>query len=251
DYADYMVNHQRRPGVAPLAGGRGDGTSHGRGAPNPDQIDRYIANGGFWVGHLPEAAAYFKPWDAAYQDWAVDIGLADAPQPYLFQLYSEHLAPSPAAARGKGAQQPPEHLRAQLIEAMAPLPLWYPPLTEARIDAAEYPLHAITQRPMAMYHSWHSQNPWLRQIHGRNPLYVPGGLWEKLGFSDGDWAHVISPHGRITAPVARMDALNPDTVWTWNAIGKRPGAWALDPEAPEATRGFLLNHLISELLPAR
>ena len=48
-----------------------------------------------------------------------------------------------------------------------------------------------------------------------------------------------------------MDALNPHTVWTWNAIGKRPGAWALDPAAPEAPRGFLLNHLISELLPPK
>ena len=46
-----------------------------------------------------------------------------------------------------------------------------------------------------------------------------------------------------------MDAQNPPTVWTWNAIGKRPGAWALAPDAPEATRGFLLNHLIPERLP--
>ncbi len=46
-----------------------------------------------------------------------------------------------------------------------------------------------------------------------------------------------------------MDGVNPDTVWTWNAIGKRAGAWNLAPDAPEATRGFLLNHLISELLP--
>ena len=52
-------------------------------------------------------------------------------------------------------------------------------------------------------------------------------------------------------PVARMDALNPNTVWTWNAIGKRKGAWALDAEAPEATKGFLLNHLIHELLPPK
>ena len=28
-----------------------------------------------------------------------------------------------------------------------------------------------------------------------------------------------------------------------------PGAWGLAPGAPEATRGFLLNHLIAELLP--
>ena len=46
-----------------------------------------------------------------------------------------------------------------------------------------------------------------------------------------------------------MDGVNDDTVWTWNAVGKRAGAWNLDPKAPEAKRGFLLNHLISELLP--
>ena len=35
------------------------------------------------------------------------------------------------------------------------------------------------------------------------------------------------------------------------AIGKRKGAWALDEKAPEATKGFLLNHLIHELLPPK
>jgi hypothetical protein len=35
-----------------------------------------------------------------------------------------------------------------------------------------------------------------------------------------------------------MDALNGTTLWTWNAIGKRKGAWALDKDAPEATRGL-------------
>jgi anaerobic selenocysteine-containing dehydrogenase len=134
---------------------------------------------------------------------------------------------------------------------MSPLPQWHAPLSDSLTDLAEYPLHAITQRPAAMYHSWGSQNAWLRQIHGENPLFIPGGIWEEHGFAEGDWAHLISPHGRITVPVARMDALNPKTVWTWNAIGKRPQAWALDKDAPEATRGFLLNHLISELLPAR
>ncbi len=48
-----------------------------------------------------------------------------------------------------------------------------------------------------------------------------------------------------------MAALNENTVWTWNAIGKRKGAWALDDGASEATTGFLLNHLISELLPEK
>ena len=48
-----------------------------------------------------------------------------------------------------------------------------------------------------------------------------------------------------------MEAVNRDTVWTWNAIGKRSGTWGLTPDAPESRKGFLLNHLIHELLPAK
>ena len=46
-----------------------------------------------------------------------------------------------------------------------------------------------------------------------------------------------------------MDGVNTNTVWTWNAIGKRKGTWNLEPDAPEAKTGFLMNHLIDELLP--
>jgi hypothetical protein len=45
------------------------------------------------------------------------------------------------------------------------------------------------------------------------------------------------------------EAVEPGTVWTWNAIGKASGAWQLDPQADESRKGFLLNHLISEELP--
>src|SRR5690606_13474546 len=40
-----------------------------------------------------------------------------------------------------------------------------------------------------------------------------------------------------------------DTVWTWNAIGKRKRAWRLARDAPESKQGFLLNHLISDITP--
>ena len=53
----------------------------------------------------------------------------------------------------------------------------------------------------------------------------------------------------MKAQVKLMEGVNADTVWTWNAIGKRSGTWGLAADAPEATRGFLLNHLIAELLP--
>lgn len=49
--------------------------------------------------------------------------------------------------------------------------------------------------------------------------------------------------------VRHSEAVEPGTVWTWNAIGKADGAWQLAPGADEARKGFLLNHLISEELP--
>ena len=253
DYADYITNHQRKPGIGPLAGFRKNGNevSHGRGDPNPDQIQDYIDNGGFFVSHIPEEAAYYKPWNAAYQDWAVEMGLYDSPQPYLFELYSETMRKFQRAAEGHGEHQPPDHLRERIKRTLDPLPIWYAPFEDSHVDPEEYPIHALTQRPMAMYHSWGTQNAWLRQIHGRNPLYVPTKLWEAHGFEEGDWAKVSSAHGAIVVPVAHMAALNENTVWTWNAIGKRKGAWALDENAPEATKGFLLNHLIHELLPPK
>jgi sulfite dehydrogenase (quinone) subunit SoeA len=251
DYADYITRHERKPGIGPLMGFRGDGSATGRGAPNPDQLERYIANGGIFVHHIPEAAQFYKPWNTAYQDWAVKLGLYDSPQPYIFSLYLEPLRKFQLAAEGHGDRQPPDHLRARIRETMDPLPIWYPPFEEAAIEVDTYPFHALTQRPMAMYHSWGSQNAWLRQIHGQNPLYLPTGLWERHGFAEGDWARVTSPHGEIVVPVAHMAALNANTVWTWNAIGKRKGTWALDKDAQEATQGFLLNHLIHELLPPK
>jgi anaerobic selenocysteine-containing dehydrogenase len=251
DYADYIVNHERKPGIGPLAGWRmgEDGETSGRGGVNPEQLDKYIENGGFFVEHIPEGENYYKPWNAAYQDWAVGMGLFDAPQPYLFSLYVEPLRRFQLAAEGHGDRQPPDHLRQRIKDTMDPLPIWYDPAPDNKVD--DYPITALTQRPMAMYHSWGSQNAWLRQLHGHNPLYLPTKLMQENGLSDGDWARVTSPHGDITVPVLEMAALNENTVWTWNAIGKRKGAWALDENAPEATKGFLLNHLIHELLPPK
>jgi anaerobic selenocysteine-containing dehydrogenase len=60
---------------------------------------------------------------------------------------------------------------------------------------------------------------------------------------------VESRNGALVVQARLMQGVNPDTVWTWNAIGKRAGAWTLDRKAPEAERGFLLNHIISEYLP--
>ncbi|HUN41848.1 MAG TPA: molybdopterin oxidoreductase family protein [Acetobacteraceae bacterium] len=249
-YADYMVRHQRKPGVGPLAGFRGeDGTAVGRGAPNPDQLRRYIENGSFWQHHLTPEQLYYKHSNRAYLAGAKAMGLIDNDRKITLQLYSETLQKFRLAAQGHGPVVPPERLRGDVARHMDPLPIWYAPIEETIVNRARFPLHAITQRPMAMYHSWGSQNAWLRQILSENRLYMHHDTAAALGVADEDWVRVESRNGTLTCRVRLMDGVNPNTVWTWNAIGKRSGAWTLDQDAPESHTGFLLNHLISEYLP--
>ncbi len=251
-YPDYIVNHERAPGIGPLAGWRGpDGMQNGKGEPNPDQLARYIANGCYWSEELSDDKRFYKHANRAYLDWAVNMGFLPNAQPIVFQLYSEPLQKFRRAADDGTMPAQPEDQRDRIRRFFDPLPFWYPPLEEDTAAPDEFPLHAITQRPMAMYHSWGSQNAWLRQIMDRNWLYLAPERADALGLEDGDWVWVISRHGRIKAPVKRMAGVNPDTVWTWNAVGKRAGAWNLSPSAREARQGFLLNHIISELLPER
>lgn len=249
-YADYIVNHQRTPGVGPLAGWRGEnGDQFGKGEPNPDQLQRYIENGCFHAHEIPLEQQYFKHANQGYLEWAKSVGFNGSTDPIIFQLYSETLQKFRLAAQGHGDIVPPEEHRERIKRYFDPLPIWYAPFEGTMVDEGAFPMHAITQRPMHMYHSWGSQNAWLRQITNENRIYLNRERAHALGIRDDDWVWLTSHIGRVKAQVRVMEGTNPDTAWTWNAIGKRAGAWGLDSDAPEATKGFLLNHLISELLP--
>ncbi|MBX3598834.1 MAG: molybdopterin-dependent oxidoreductase, partial [Rhizobiaceae bacterium] len=135
DYADYIVNHERSPGIGPLAGWRGaDGKSDGKGESNPDQLKRYIENGGFWHHELAPDQRYYKMANRSYLDYAASVGFVPDAQPIVFQIYSEPLQKFRLAARGHGAIQPPEADRARVETYMDPLPFWYVPFEEAAID---------------------------------------------------------------------------------------------------------------------
>jgi anaerobic selenocysteine-containing dehydrogenase len=191
-----------------------------------------------------------RNWNKGYLHWARAHALTRWAEPITLHIYSEVLQRFRLAAQGKRpGRQPPERLRKRIETYFDPLPFYYEPLETQLIDRGRYPLNALTQRPMAMYHSWDSQNAWLRQIHSHNYLFVNPKVAVSNGLDDGDWIWVESPLGRLRCMCRFSEAVEPGTVWTWNAIGKAAGAWSLSAKADESRKGFLLNHLIAEELP--
>jgi len=255
DYKDFIVNFETEPGNGQgfLAGWRGTrGEKSLIGEPNPDQWEMYAKNNCVFQHVLPPEHRYMRNWNRGYHEWAHRMQLRRFPDPIPIQLYCEVLQRFRLAAEGKGPakRRPPGALRERIATYFDPLPFYYAPLEVQATDGEAYPLAAITQRPMAMYHSWDSQNAWLRQIHAHNYLFVNPATARAQGIEDGDWIAVESMHGRVACLCRFSEALEPGTVWTWNAIGKSPGAWRLAPDANEAQRGFLLNHVIADELPA-
>ena len=249
---DYIVNHERLPGQGLLSGWRGKGGEEQcKAEPNPNQLEKYIENESFWEHEFLPENRFYKMANKGYLDWAEELGCIISSDRIVMQMYSEIMQKFRLAARGHGDHQPPEEHRARIDTYFDPIPIWYAPMEESRIDGDEFPLHALTQRPMHMYHSWGSQNAWLRQITNQNRMYMHPETAAKLDIKPEDWIWVTSHHGKIKVQAGIHEGVNKNTVWTWNAIGKRPGAWNLDKDAPEAKKGFLLNHVISELLPAR
>ena len=125
----------------------------------------------FLVEHIPDEAHYYKPWNSAYQDWAVEWASMTARSPICSSSMSNRCANSNWPPKGTATVSRPNTCAngskhdgpaADLVCAF-----------EDDRSTDRIPVHALTQRPMAMYHSWGTQNAWLRQIHGHNPLYVP------------------------------------------------------------------------------
>jgi len=253
-YRDFIVNFEKAPGIGFLAGWRGkDGSKSLVGEPNPKQWEAYIANGAFFNHHWPDHQKYHRNFNQSYQEEAVRAGFIPQVGPIVYEFYSEPLQRFKLAGQGlyDGPCPTDPVDRERLATWFDPLPFYYEPLEQQRVDTEAYPLHAITQRPMMMYHSWDSQNAWLRQILAQNYLYMNAGTARSMGLADDDWVWVESVHGRVRCQLRTMEGCEANTVWTWNAIGKMQGTWGLSDQAPESNAGFLLNHLISDCLPRR
>jgi sulfite dehydrogenase (quinone) subunit SoeA len=254
NYPDFIVNWETEPGsgIGFLSGWRGKGGEKFLiGEPNPRQWEMYEQNNCVYHHELPRSFHYMRNWNQGYLEWSRANRITRYAEPILIHLYSEVLQHFRSAAQGKGVtRKPPEHLKARIATYFDPLPFYYEPLESHVTDKHKYPLAAVTQRPMAMYHSWDSQNAWLRQIHTHNVLTINTQTARSAGIAQGDWIWVESQWGKVRCIAGLSEAVEPGTVWTWNAIGKAAGAWGLAADANESRLGFLLNHLISEELPS-
>ena len=176
-YPDYLANHERLPGVGMLAGFRGeDGHKPGDARSTRTRlmlISTMIASG-------------FRSWpmisiinrNQAYLTYAQSMGFIKEAKLVFHQLYSEQLQNS-GLPRVHGEHQPPVTKRERIETHFDPL-LSGRTFEDQLNSQEEYPLHAVTSP--AMYHSWGSQNAWLRQLHGYNKLYLSNGsLTNMLG----------------------------------------------------------------------
>ena len=189
-YTDFIVNYERAPGIGfprglPWQGWR----KVFRGEPNPQQWQAYIG-----AQFLRASLARQPALDARRQS-RLSAGrrrcrVHPESGAIIAQLYSEPLQKFRLAGQGLypvGSPPGSRRQRLAVFRSVAGLVRRVPSRRGAASSPDDYPLHAITQRPMMMYHSWDSQNAWLRQIVAQNYLYVNTATAASLGLADLDW----------------------------------------------------------------
>ncbi len=254
DYHDFIQFWETAPGsgVGLLAGFRGSAAEKILvGEPNRSQLQAYADHHAFWFHRLDPAQQYYRMTNQAYLQWAQQMKFINRAEPIVLHFYSEVMQTFRLAGQGlwPGKKPTAPALKKRVATYFDPLPTWYPPFEDQLADSEKFPFRIITQRPMTHYHSWGSQNAWLRQLLNENPIFMNPRAAEANGLHDGMWVWIESRLGKMTGVLRYSDAVEPTTVWTWNAVAKQAGSWGLDPKAPEATRAILINHIIPDTLP--
>ena len=155
-----------RPGIGPLAGWRGaDGDADGRGAANPRPARGAMSPTAASGGTNSRREQRFYKLRQRRLSRASPCGMGFVAQAGAHR----HAALLPSRCRNSAS--PPRATARSAARRAARAAAESPSIRcrsgmrrSRRRSTAAFPLHALTQRPMAMYHSWGSQNAWLRQI---------------------------------------------------------------------------------------
>ena len=234
-----MVRHERRPGIGMLAGWRGhEEDKQGMGAPNRRQLDRYIENGCFWRGEIPEKARFYRFANRDFFDWAIPRGLPR--QAAADRAAALFRAAAQVPARGRGprhapAAGPSARARQPRLRSAADL------VSAVRRAGGQRRLSCCTRSPSARCTCiipGARRTPGCARSRRAIRCSSRASCGERLGLADGDWVWIESPHGQVKAELKLMEGVNQDTVWTWNAIGKRSGAWNLSADRAGSHEGL-------------
>ena len=255
-YPDYIVNHERAPGIGPLAGWRGADGSRRQGRAqsraSSSAISRMAASGSTSCRSTCTTTA--TP-IGTISTGPQHSGFIGRPDPIVLQLYCEPLQKFRLAAQGHGE-----------VRAAGRAPRAHRNLFRSRcrsgirrFEEARDRRRGTSRCTPSPSGRWRCIIPGDRRMPGcARSSAATGSICptstrrrarprrRRLGAG----RQPPRPHqGRRSSS---MDGVNPDTVWTWNAIGKRRGAWNLGAAMrPNSAKGFLLNHLIADLLPER
>ena len=153
----------------------------------------YAANNCVFQYHLPENMQYMRNWNRAYLDFAKRTAGVRKTIRFRWPSIRTLCRSFRLAAQGRQRASAAGFLARSHRGLFRPTAVLVSAAGRRRSARERYPLNAITQRPMAMYHSWDSQNAWLRQIHSHNYLYVHSKTAAAAGISDGGWCWVESP----------------------------------------------------------
>ena len=94
----------------------------------------------FFEHVLPEEQRYYRFANKDYLEWAKSVGFNAHDGPIVMELYSEVLQKFRLAGQGlyDGPQPKHEEDKQRLVQYFDPLPDWYMPLEEQRVDNEQY-----------------------------------------------------------------------------------------------------------------
>ena len=241
DYADYIVRHERAPGVGLLAGWRG-GTARGKAArriPSSCSVTSNTAASG--MRRCPNRAATSR-WPIALQ-WAS----ASASCPTTGRSCCSCIrrpAEIPPAAQGMVRTSRRRNITERVASTSIRCRSGTSRSSTTRPREA-FPLNAVTQRPMFMYPRGASRT----RGCGRSPRATGSTCIRTPARA------TASPTGLDRGRLAPRHDHRAGEVRRQRAAGhgldlerdrQAQGAWRLAKDAPEGRQGFLLNHLISD-----
>ena len=240
-YPDFLANHEYgRGSVRSRAGAARTGRPTGPGRPNPRQLDHYVANGCFWRDELAPAQRYFKHCKPRLPGVCEAHGLhrrgrsdscsssTASPCNASGSRRADMARYSRPASTGRGwsgtstrspcgtSRSGPRAKRRAGLVTRPRAGKGYRNASDGAREEDDWPLHAVTQRPMAMYHSWGSQRRLAPAASARATISTCLTRWHKSSGSRTttgcSWRAGTDGCGRKSM---RMRAVNERTVWTW------------------------------------